>query len=164
MILAETIRETKAFKNIANNITQVSYYESKEAAPEIIKLVKMDSKAFGSAIEKIIIEHYCLEKRVNTQHDARLEDKKIEIKAARYWAGQDNCKWQHIEKNHDYEYILFSLVDFNQIRCWLAKKETVIQHMTPQGLQGNWVDKVTILPHIHEITTKEQLQILINTI
>ena len=164
MILAETIRESSAFKSIANNITQVSYYESKEAAPEIIKLVKMDSKAFGSAIEKILIEHYELDKRVNTQHDARLGDKKIEIKAARYWAGQDNCKWQHIEEKHDYEYILFALIDFNSIRCWLGKKEQVIQHMTPQGKQGNWVDKATIIPHIQEITSKEHLRILIDTI
>ncbi len=164
MIPVEIIKETKAYKNIVNKISQLSHYEANGASPEILKLVNMESKAFGSVVEKLLIEVYELEKRVNTQHDARLGDKKIEIKAARYWAGKDDCKWQHIEKNHDYELILFALIDFTSIKCWIAKKDVIIQHMTPQGLQGNWADKSTILPHLIEITSKEQLHDLVKTL
>ena len=157
MLPVEIVKETKAYKNTVNKISQYSYYENNGAAPEILKIVNMESKAFGALIEKVLIEHYELDKRVNTQHDARIGEKKLEIKAARYWAGKDECKWQHIEQGHDYDFILFALVDFNSIKCWIAKKEVVCQHMTPQGLQGNWVDKSTILQYLTEVTSKEEL-------
>lgn len=164
MITADLIKESKTYKKVSNKISQLDYYRSNNASEEILKIVGMESKAFGSIMEKLIIEHFSLCKRKNTQHDACFGDKKIEIKSARYWAGQDNCKWQHIELKHDYEFIIFSLVDFDHVKTWIANKSMIRDHITPQGLQGYWTDKNTIMPYIIEFNSREELEFILNNV
>jgi hypothetical protein len=123
-----------------------------------LQLVELDSKPFGSELEKIVAETLHLGPRTSSQHDATLEGKKIEIKSARYWAGADDCKWQHLEPDHDYEFALFVLVDFHGLKIWCIKKSDLMgplrekKIVTPQGVQGFWTKKSDILPYLTPIT------------
>ena len=78
-----------------------------------------------------------------------LRQKKIEIKSARYRVGKDDCVWQHLEPDHDYEYAMFTLLDFHGWKVWGIKKTLLMGEMrekkivTFQGKQGWWV-KITL--------------------
>ena len=101
------------FQAILEKENQKKYYRRMDASPHVLQLVDLDSKPFGSECEKILSAIFGLGKRSSTEHDATLNGKKIEIKTARYWAGKDDCVWQHLEPEHDYEYALFALLDFH---------------------------------------------------
>jgi hypothetical protein len=84
----------------------------------------------------------------------------------------DNCRWQHLEPDHDYEYAMFVLLDFQGWKVWCIKKSDLMgpelrninkfkQSKKPvnfQGKQGWWVTKDAILPHLTEIKTIEDLR------
>jgi hypothetical protein len=156
-------RASKAFCAMTKKITQKKYYESKGAAPEVMQLVELDSKPFGSEAEKILVEILGLGPRTSTQNDATLNGTKIEIKSARYWAGKDDCKWQHLEPDHDYQVVLFALLDFQGWNLWAMKKERVMGEMrdkkivTFQGKQGWWCTKSQVLSYLAPIHSKEDL-------
>ena len=163
MLSVTSWKELGSFTRLKAKQTQIGYYESKNAAPEILQLVALESKAFGSAAEEILKEVFGLGKRTNTQHDATWQGKKIEIKAARYWAGTENCRWQHLEPDHDYEYVLFALLGFQEWNCWILPKTTIMGELrekhvvTFQGKQGWWVTKSALEPWLKCIKTKEEL-------
>jgi hypothetical protein len=156
-------KNNKAFKKIQAKLTQKTYYKNNNSCEEILQLVDLESKAFGTECENILCELFELGKRTSTQHDATKDGKKIEIKSARYWAGKDDCKWQHLEPEHDYEYALFVLLDFNGFKIWGIKKSVLMGEMreknivTFQGKQGWWVTKSAILPYLAPITSIEDL-------
>jgi len=137
------------------------------ASPDVQQLVELDSKPFGTECEKILINIFGLGKRSSTEHDAILHGKKIEIKTARYWGGKDDCKWQHLEPDHDYEFALFALLDFQRFKIWGVKKSLLMGEMrekkivTFQGKQGWWTTKSAILPYLTPITSKADLELLI---
>ena len=97
-----------------------------------------------------------------------MNGKKIEIKSARYWAGKDDCKWQHLEPEHDYEYVLFVLLDFDRFKIWCIKKSLLMGELrdkkivTFQGKQGWWVAKSAILPYLTPINNVQDLDNFIN--
>lgn len=148
-------------------MTQLKYYEKNNSTTEVLQLVKLDSKPFGAISEKIISEIFKLGPRTSTQNDATYNEKKIEIKCARYWAGKDECVWQHLEPEHDYDYVLFGLLDFNKWRIWCIDKNTLMTELrekkiiTYQGKQGWWTKKSAILPYLKEINTEHELKLLI---
>lgn len=96
-------KNSKAFQAIKEKETQTKYYKKMGCCDEVLQLVMLDSKPFGSECEKIIQEIFCLGPRSSSQNDGTRLGKKIEIKSARYWAGKDDCRWQHLEPDHDYE-------------------------------------------------------------
>jgi len=96
-------KNISSFKSISDKETQIKYYKKMNACDEVLQLVELESKPFGSESEKIIRELFNLGPRTSTQNDATFNGKKIEIKSARYWAGKDDCRWQHLEPEHDYE-------------------------------------------------------------
>ena len=162
ILSAEYWSTTKAFKSIASKQTQIKYYKENSAAASVLQLVELESKPFGSEAEKILIEIFGLGNRTSTQNDATYNGKKIEIKSARFWAGKDDCVWQHLEPDHDYEYALFALLEFQGWRIWVISKTTLMslrdsKIVTYQGKQGWWTRKSQILPHLTEIKTKEDL-------
>ena len=132
------------------------------ASPEVLQLVELESKPFGSVCEKIISELFGLGPRTSSQNDATLNGKKIEIKSARYWAGKDDCMWQHLEPDHDYDYALFVLLNFQGWKVWCIKKTTLMdlrgKIVTFQGKQGWWTKKSDILPYLTPIHTLANLQ------
>jgi len=156
-------KTSKAFLAIKEKVTQLSYYTDKGADEEVLQLVALDSKPFGSEAEKILVEVLGLGPRTSTQNDGTFNTKKIEIKAARFWAGKDDCVWQHLEPDHDYEYALFALLDFHGWNVWGIKKSLLMGEcrdkkvVTFQGKQGWWTKKSAILPYLTPIRSKADL-------
>ena len=148
----EDIRNTDEWNSLESVIDVRQFYKDNHAADEIQKIVGLENRKFGSVIEKMLRQLYSLSPPESSKHDAifispgRVRTK-IEIKAARYWAGTDNCKWQHLEPDYDYTHILFVLIDFDKIRVWVADKKPLFSDglLTPQGKQGYWGDKNTLL-------------------
>ena len=157
-------RHCKAFQAIQAKETQIKYYQRMKAADEVLQLVALDSKPFGSECEKILTEIFGLGPRTSTQNDGTFNGKKIEIKTARYWAGQDNCVWQHLEPDHDYEYALFVLLDFQGWKVWGIQKSLLMGELrdkkvvTFQGKQGWWTRKTAILEYLTPITSITDLE------
>jgi hypothetical protein len=156
-------KNTKKFKSIKEKETQIKYYKRMNASTEVLQLVELDSKPFGTAAENIISEIFNLGLRTSSQNDGTLNGKKIEIKSARYWAGKDDCIWQHLEPEHDYEYALLVILDFQGWKVWGIKKSLLMGEMreknivTFQGKQGWWTKKSAILPYLTQIKTIEEL-------
>ena len=162
-LLSEYWKNTAAFTTIHEKETQIKHYKRMNASPEVLQLVELESKPFGSVCEKIISELFGLGPRTSSQNDATLNGKKIEIKTARYWAGKDDCVWQHLEPDHDYEYALFVLLNFQGWKVWCIKKTDLMdlrekKIVTFQGKQGWWTRKSVILPYLTPILTLADLQ------
>jgi len=161
---------TEIFKSFEKRESQFDFYKRNNSSPEILSLIDNESKSFGSLMEKIISEVFQLEKRFNEQHDGIFDSKKIEIKSARYWLNTKNdCKWQHIELDYDYDICILSLVDFNEICCWAISKSDLVKLemnenkiITKQGKQGYWFKKSSIEKYLYPIKNKEDLQEFIN--
>lgn len=157
-------KNTAAFMLIEDKETQMKYYKRMNAAPEVIQLVDLESKAFGTACEKIIAEIFRMGPRTSSQNDGTFNGKKAEIKAARYWSGKDDCIWQHLEPEYDYEYAMFVLLDFEGFKVWCIKKSLLMGEMrdkgivTFQGKQGWWTKKSAILPYLTPINTVAELE------
>ena len=165
-LLSEYWKNTTAFTTIQEKETQIKHYKRMNASPEVLELVQLESKPFGSVCEKIISELFGLGPRTSTQHDATLNNKKIEIKTARYWAGKDDCVWQHLEPEHDYDYAMFVLLNFHGWKVWCIKKTDLMdlrekKIVTDQGKQGCWTRKSVILPYLTPIHTLAELQAFI---
>ena len=77
-------KNTTAFKKLTEKETQIQYYKRLNSSEEVLKLVDLESKPFGSACETIIQELFQLGPRTSSQNDATRNGKKIEIKSARY--------------------------------------------------------------------------------
>jgi hypothetical protein len=162
-LCATAIGLTKRFQAMTTKITQLKYYQANNAAPEVLQLVALDSKPFGSEAEGVLCEILGLGPRTSSQNDGTLHGKKIEIKAARYWAGEDNCRWQHLEPDHDYEFALFALLDFQGWKVWVIQKSLLMGELrekkviTFQGKQGWWGTKSALLPYLTPIKTPAEL-------
>ena len=160
---ATAIGQTKRFQAMGEKLTQLKHYQANNAAPEILQLVALDSKPFGSEAEGIISEILDLGPRTSSQNDGTKGDKKAEIKAARYWAGKDDCRWQHLEPDHDYDFALFALLDFQGWKVWAIKKSLLMGELrdkkviTFQGKQGWWGTKSALLPYLTPIKTPADL-------
>lgn len=167
ILSADYWKNTTTFKSIKDKETQIKYYKKMNSCEEVLQLVDLESKPFGTESEKIIGEIFKLGPRTSSQNDGTRNGKKIEIKSARYWAGKDDCKWQHLEPDHDYEFALFTLLDFHGWRVWGIKKSLLMGELrdkkivTYQGKQGWWVTKSAIEPYLTPITNVEQLDAFI---
>lgn len=156
-------KNTNTFKQIIEKETQIKYYKRMNSCEEVLQLVELDSKPFGSVAEKMICELFKLGPRSSSQNDGTRHGKKIEIKSARYWAGKDDCVWQHLEPEHDYEYALFALLGFNKWNIWGIQKSVLMGEMrekkivTFQGKQGWWVKKSAILDYLKPIHNISEL-------
>lgn len=165
-------KNTKSFKSIKDKVTQRKYYVKNNCTPEVYQLVELDSKPFGTECEKIISEIFNLEPRTSSENDGVFNGKKIEIKTARYWDSKDECVWQHLEPDHDYEYALFVLLDFTGFKIFGIKKSELMSEklcniskakkskkpVNFQGKQGWWTRKSAILPYLTPIKTIEELE------
>ena len=162
-------KNTKTFKSIKDKETQIKYYKRMNSCEEVLQLVDLESKPFGSESEKIIQEIFKLGPRTSSQNDGTRNGKKIEIKSARYWAGKDDCVWQHLEPDHDYEFALFALLDFQGWKVWGIKKMLLMGEMrdkkivTFQGKQGWWVRKSAIVSHLTPIKNISELDAFIQS-
>ena len=150
---------------------QYIYYKKNGSSREVLEIVSMESKRFGSVSEKIISKIYNLEPRTSSENDGVKQNKKIEIKCARYWAGTDECKWQHLEPEYDYDCVLFGLLDFNGIwNIWGIKKAMLMGELrekkivTYQGKQGWWCNKSKVIKYCTIIKSMSDLENFLDTI
>jgi hypothetical protein len=60
-------KNTKTFKSIKEKETQIKYYKKMNSCEEVLQLVDLESKPFGSESEKIIQEIFKLEPRTSSQ-------------------------------------------------------------------------------------------------
>jgi len=163
VLTSESWKTTQSFLSISKKLSQLQHYKNMGASEEVLQLVQLESKAFGTECEKLLTEILGLGKRTSSQNDATYKGRKIEIKCARFWAGQDDCKWQHLEPEHDYEYALFGLLNFHGFNLWVIKKSDLMGEMrdkkivTFQGKQGWWTTKSAILPYLTPITSVSDL-------
>lgn len=169
ILSAKYWKNTKTFKSIKDKETQIKYYKRMNSCEEVLQLVDLDSKPFGSQSEKIIQEIFKLELRTSSQNDGTKYGKKIEIKSARYWAGKDDCVWQHLEPDHDYEFAIFALLDFQGWKIWGIKKSILMGEMrekkivTFQGKQGWWVRKSAIISYLTPINNLNDFDVFIQS-
>ena len=163
ILSANNWKNTKSFKEITEKETQIKYYKKNNSCDEVLQLVDLESKPFGSVSEKMICEIFNFGPRTSSQNDGTRNGKKIEIKSARFWAGKNDCIWQHLEPDHDYEYAIFALLDFQRWNIWCIKKSVLMGEMrerkivTFQGKQGWWVRKSAILPYLTPIKNITEL-------
>ena len=153
-------KNSKTFKSFKKKPTQFDFYSENESCTEILELVSLNPKAFGTICEEIIKEELNLSPRIDTTHDATIQHEskvyKIEIKVGRYLQSSDDCMWQHIEPGYDYDYILCCLLDFDGFKIWyITKKDVLILIekclIKKQGKQGFICRKNIILPYLVEI-------------
>jgi len=169
ILSADHWKHTEAFISIQDKETQIKYYKRNDSCDAVMQLVSLESKPFGSVAEKIICEVFKIGPRTSTQNDGTRNGKKIEIKAARYWAGKNDCVWQHLEPEHDYDYALFALLDFHSWKVWGIKKSLLMGEMrdekivTFQGKQGWWVRKTAIEPYLTPINNISELDTFLQT-
>ena len=170
ILAATSWKNTKTFQSIKDKETQIKYYKRMNSSEEVLQLVDLESKPFGSESEKIIQEIFKMSPRSSTQHDGIRLGKKIEIKSARYWAGKDDCVWQHLEPEHDYEFAVFALLDFHCWKVWGIKKSLLMGEelkqkkiVTFQGKQGWWVKKSAVLPYLTPIYSVADLDRLLQS-
>lgn len=167
MLASSNWKNCNAFKELQKTETQKAYYKRMNADAEVMALVELDSKPFGSKCEKIMCELFALDKRSSSQNDGCRLKRKIEIKTARYWAGKDDCKWQHLEKDHDFEFALLAVLDFHGFNVWAVTKAQLFGELlekkivTKQGEEGHWTTKSAILPYLTPITSIADLDAFI---
>ena len=83
LLSVDNWKHSKAFTKNKRRDTQTKYYTEMNAAPEVIDIVSMDSKPFGSVSESILAELFQMTPRTSSQHDGVFEGHKCEIKCAR---------------------------------------------------------------------------------
>ena len=156
-LLSKYWKTTNSYKSLKEKETQIKYYKNNNSTIEVLQLVELESKAFGSICENIMKEIFKLGPRTSSQNDATINNKKLEIKSARYWNCKDECVWQHLEPEHDYEFVLFCLLDFDQFKVWIINKKILMGELrtkkivTYQGKQGWWVKKSNIINYLTPI-------------
>lgn len=147
----DDIVNTKAFGNIKTRVSRYEYYESLGAGETILFLTKSEGKTFGTDMEKLAIEWFHLDKRTNTQHDGIYNGRKIEIKSSRYWGCERCYKFQHIEVDHDFEFLLTAVLRENEVEYRIMQKVDILPFLIKQGKQGHfleWKDVERIGTHI----------------
>jgi len=163
-------KHTKAFNNNERRETQTQYYVRMNADPAVVELVSLDSKPFGSVSELILAELFKMTPRTSSQHDGVFEGHKCEIKCARHWAGKNDCRWQHLEPEHDYTFAMLALLDFHEWKVWCVTKAQLMGELrekkvvTFQGKQGWWTIKSAIMPYLTPIHGLECLRKFVSTI
>lgn len=169
VLSADNWKNLVSFKTLNKKETQLNYYKRMNSREEVLEIVGLDSKTFGSRAEQMIKEIFQLGPRTSSQNDGTRLGKKIEIKCARYWAGKDGCLWQHLEPEHDYDIAMFVLLDFYGFKVWCINKELLMGELrdnniiTCQGKQGYWTKKTDIEPYLTEIKTVSDLDMFIQS-
>jgi hypothetical protein len=157
-------KRTAAARSVAETDSQFEYYKRHCEDEDILRMASMSSKQFGTFSEKIIAELMMLSPRTSSQNDGVCGGVKVEIKCARYWANGTDCKWQHLEPDHDYDVAVFVLLTFTGFEVWAIKKSTLMGDLrerklvTHQGRQGWWTKKSSISTFLTPIHSASDLQ------
>jgi len=142
----------------------IEWYKEHGSDEKTLRIVSEENKRYGSVMEKIVLAIKLIGNRENSEHDGIKKNKKIEIKSSRYWSQSYNCRWQHIEKDHDYDCVLFVLLHFDgSLKIWGIEKSVLFGELiqknilTKQAKQGWWCDKDDVIEYCKEIKTVDDL-------
>ena len=151
----------------------MAFYRQNGSPEEIIKLVGLSNKRFGSVCEEL---------STNLVNGKKIPDSKgrsgwdmefttnadtppfrFEIKSSRYWRSGKNhfFKWQHILPDHEWSHLLLCAVDFDRMRLFALSKSQFMQliadgKITQQGGasgQGCWFELKKVIDVATELTT-----------
>jgi len=169
--LKDFVKEDKKTSNW--NKLQLNLYETNGAPEEILYFIKQPNGK-GHACERFARKKFNgLNKRNGSGHDHVFHGKKAEQKTSGLWNGKD-FKWQHIEEKHDWDFLILSAIDFNEIRWYyLSKKkfnELRKQTKSPIHLQGKkgkskegyWFTYSEMEKHLQSFKNASQLKKLVD--
>jgi len=151
------------------NIPTPLWYANNGAPAEMVELVSLGNKKFGSIMEHITCDLFDCQKvkdvKGKTGWDLNKNNSRIELKSSRYWRmGNKNCfRWQHVLADHEWSYLMCVGIDFQKIRYFIASKsqfmklieEGVITQQGGAGGQGCWFSSDDISGKIHEFQSPE---------
>ena len=114
--------------------SQYEYYKLNGSPEDILRYVKLQGKTFGEKYaEGICQEYFNMSKKTDSSHDHIKLNKTIEQKSARYGKCGEEWKWQHIEMNHNWDYLLVCGLEFNGFRFYIASRK-IIEYLIIQGV------------------------------
>lgn len=117
--------------------TQLDHYMQHNSPESILYFVNCSGKTFGEKyMEQLARAHFQLDPRIDSGHDHTKLTKKIEQKSARYHANGGDFKWQHIEMNHEFDYLLLTGLDYTMIRNYIASRQIVEELIQIGIIQG----------------------------
>jgi len=151
-----------------------AFYRSNGAPEEIINLVGLSNKRFGSVCEELV---------TNLVGGIRIPDSngrsgwdmefpftgsqknsRFEIKSSRYWRSGKHSffKWQHVLPDHEWSHLLLCAVDFDRMRLFALSKPQFMQLITDGKViqqggasgQGCWFELKKIIDVATELTTE----------
>ncbi len=164
MATLKTWATTKYFQTMKKKPTQLELYVKNNSDADTLTLVSMANKVFGEEVmEPMIRELFQMSPKENKKHDGIRLGKKIEIKSARWHATGKDCNWQHLEPDYDYEFVLFVLVDFTELKVWVITKEKLMGELraknivSKQGEQGWTTNKKKIEPYLTPLSSIDDL-------
>jgi hypothetical protein len=157
--------------------SQLQRYEAK-GSPEYIKnfIAIGGGPKMGSTLEDFARFRFKeLNKREKGKEETgydqviKVGDQKIyvEQKSSGHW-GEDDYKWQHIEKKHKWNILLLCGIDYTEIRFWMMNRATFIKlidekKITNQGnkmedsSEGMWFNYSDVKEHLVEVRTDEEI-------
>ena len=93
----------------------------------------------GLALSKDLVAAQ-LQDPTNTDHDTRINGKKVEVKGSLLW-GTDasHFRWQQIRPSQDYDVIVFVAIYPNRIEFHAATKDVVTEFVQTPDKDGNFV-------------------------
>lgn len=129
------------------------YYQRNGAPKDIVDLVALSNKRFGTNIETLACRLTGCSKvpdvEGSTGWDCEHFTKNFpEIKGSRYWQGTKDWRWQHILADHEWSHLILVAVDFTELKLFLLTKKLFMNLMrkgivTQQGGaggQGCWFE------------------------
>jgi hypothetical protein len=157
--------------------SQLQRYEAK-GSPEYIKnfIAIGGGPKMGSMLEDFARFRFkALNKREKGKEETgydqviKVDEHKIyvEQKSSGHW-GEDDYKWQHIEKKHKWNILLLCGIDYTDIRFWMMNRATFNKlidekKITNQGnkmedsSEGMWFNYSDVKEHLVEVRTDEEI-------
>ena len=157
IINEEDLINLPEFKELCNFESQITYYKKLGASENILQLVLLNNKTYGTFCEKIVKNKFNFQNSQNSEHDAIFNGCKIEIKSPRF-GKNGNYFIQHLKKEHDFEFILVNLLVHNGYEMRIIKKSDAIPYMTLQKGEGFFLLKKYIEMLGKQIYTKRDLK------
>jgi len=126
--------QTNAFLTMKNKTTQLDMYRRRGATEDILKLVAIPSTvSFSDVIKGILCDLFGFEKK---GYDLTLNGKVFKVRAACYTKAR-GYMWQHLKQNQLYDYVIYVLVDFTDLRFSVSTKQQVFSQPEIFKQQGS---------------------------
>ena len=132
------ILSSAAYKELLNKKSAVDFYRDNGASDHILELVNMNARSYGCFGEKFTRNHFRMDSPLNTEHDAILFDRTVEIKCPRL--GKKGTFFiQHIKPYHEFEFILINLLVFTGFKSYILTKRQAMPLLEEQRGEGYFI-------------------------